>query len=101
MIDIMSGLYRRILMASDNRDEFHVDDNFDMVDVAMAMMRLSRYNRCYYWRPYTICWPIEIAEQLHVRRDTAGFVAKLYQTSYVEQPTSRCNSCYQIGIRCS
>ena len=37
MIEIMSELYRRICMAIDKRDEVHIDDNFDMVDVAMVM----------------------------------------------------------------
>ena len=28
-------------MAGDKRDEVHIDDNFDMVDVAMAKRRLT------------------------------------------------------------
>ena len=28
-------------MARDKRDEVHIDDSFDMVDVAMAMRRLT------------------------------------------------------------
>ena len=28
-------------MARDKRDEVHIDDNFDMVDLAMAMRRLA------------------------------------------------------------
>ena len=31
----------RIFRARDRRDEFHIDDSFDMVDVAMAMRRLT------------------------------------------------------------
>ena len=28
-------------MASDKRDEVHIDDNFDMVDVSMSLRRLT------------------------------------------------------------
>ena len=31
----------RIFRVSDRRDEFHIGDSFDMVDVAMAMRRLT------------------------------------------------------------
>ena len=41
MIEIMSELYRRIFMERDKRDEVHIDDNVAMVDVAMAMRRLT------------------------------------------------------------
>ena len=41
IIDIMSELYRRIFRARERRDEVHNDDSFDMVDVAMAMRRLT------------------------------------------------------------
>ena len=41
MIEIVSELYRRIFMARDKRDGVHIDENFDMVDVAMAMRRLT------------------------------------------------------------
>ena len=41
MIEIMSELQRRFFMARDKRYEVHIDDNFDMVDVAMAMRRLT------------------------------------------------------------
>ena len=39
-------------MARDKRDEVHIDDNFDMVDVAMAMRRLTSLicNCCCYCR---------------------------------------------------
>ena len=39
-------------MARDKRDEVHtiIDANFDMVDVAMAIRRLTSLNCCYYWR---------------------------------------------------
>ena len=30
-------------MARDRRDEVHIDDNFDTVDVAMAMRRLTSF----------------------------------------------------------
>ena len=39
--EIMSVLYRRIFKARERRDEVHNDDSFDMVDVAMAMLRLT------------------------------------------------------------
>ena len=41
IIEIMSELYRRIFRARERRDEVHNDDSFDMVDVAMAMRRLT------------------------------------------------------------
>ena len=41
IIEIMSELQRRIFRARDRRDEVHIGDNFDMVDVAMAMRRLT------------------------------------------------------------
>ena len=41
MIEIMSELQRRVSMDRDRRDEVHIDDSFDMVDVAKAMRRLT------------------------------------------------------------
>ena len=41
MIDIMSELKRRIFLAREKRDIVHIDGNFDIVDVAMAVQRLT------------------------------------------------------------
>ena len=41
IIEIMSELRRRIFRARDMRDEVHIDDNFAIVDVAMAMRPLT------------------------------------------------------------
>ena len=48
-------------------------------------------------RPCIICSPIEIAEQLHTRSDTARFIAKIHYTADVQQPTNICASYHQIG----
>ena len=39
IIEILSELCRRIFMTRGRRDGVHIDDNFDMVDVAMEMRR--------------------------------------------------------------
>ena len=36
-------------MARDKRDEVHIDDNFAMIDVAMAMRRLTSLKLLLYW----------------------------------------------------
>ena len=44
MIERMRQLCRRIFIAINRRDEvgLHIDDNFDLVDVPMAMQLMSR-----------------------------------------------------------